>query len=68
MLGRLKKMLGIDGLRVDLITSETYDIEKGYVDGELSLLAKYDVEIEYIEIRIIEIYTRGRFGNKKNDE
>lgn len=68
MLGRLKKMLGIDGLRVDLITSETYDIEKGYVDGELSLLAKYDVEIEYIEIRIIEIYTRGRFGNKKTDE
>ncbi len=68
MLGRLKKMLGIDGLRIEMITSESYDIEKGQIDGELSLVAKYDVEIEYIEIRVIEIYARGRFGEKKTDE
>ena len=68
MIGRLKKMLGIDGLKVEIIASDIYDADKEYIDGELILLSKYQLVIESIEVRVIEKYTRGRFRTKKTDE
>ncbi len=68
MLGRLKKMLGIDGLKIEIITSEGYNSDHSYIDGELILLSKYQLVVESIEIRVIEKYSRGRFRTKKTDE
>ena len=68
MIGRLKKMLGIDGLKVEIISAEGYDSDQGYIEGELILLSKYQLVIDSIEIRVIEKYSRGRMGGKKTDE
>jgi len=68
MIGRLKKMLGVDGLKIELITAEAYDSDDNFIDGELILLSKYNLKIEHIEIRVVEKYSRGRFGSKKTDE
>lgn len=61
-------MLGIDGLKVEIITSDGYDSDHSYIEGELILLSKYELVIDSIEIRVIEKYSRGRFRTKKTDE
>lgn len=68
MIGRLKKMLGIDGLKVEIITADAYDSDHSYIEGELILLSKYQLVIDSIEIRVVEKYSRGRFRTKKTDE
>ena len=68
MLTKLKKMLGIDGLQIHLIASESQNEASGYIEGEIVLNAKYDLQISHIELRCIEKYSRGRMKGKKSDE
>lgn len=68
MIGRLKKMLGIDGLKLELICADSLDMNASVVEGEIVMISKYEVVIEAIEVRFIEKYSRGRMGGKKTDE
>lgn len=67
MIGQFKKWLGIDCLKLEIVTADIYDIDSSYIDAELILYSKCDIEIENIEIVIVEKYIRGRLKDKKTD-
>lgn len=68
MLNKIKKILGVDGLQVFIICRDNHVQREEMISGELLLNPKYDLAIEYAEIRLIEKYIRGHLRNKKSDE
>jgi len=68
MLGKIKRALGIEGVRVDLICDDHFHPELAMVDGVLKFTTKSDGKVRSFRINLIESYTRGRKGNKLTDE
>lgn len=68
MLGGLKKMLGIEGVKMELITPEEVDKSGGAISGTIQLVAKGDRIVEFVEVDLIEKYQRGRKKAKLIDE
>ena len=60
MLKKIKDILGIEGVRIELLLEESYDIKDGLIKGQLSFSALSDKRVEYIVIKLIEKYKRGR--------
>src|SRR5690606_9865171 len=68
MLKKVKKWLGIEGVRINVdVPSEIFLHEKK-ISGLLLLESKQDSEISEIRLRLIEKYSRGRKQNKLIDE
>jgi len=68
MIGRVKKILGIDSLKLEIITKDRYDNRASCIEAELVVLGKCDGNIREIEVSVIEKYSRGRFGGKQTDQ
>lgn len=69
MLGGIKKILGIEGVSIEIIVPESINYDKSKViEGYVKLLAKGDSEIKSISFKLIEKYQRGRKGSKLIDE
>ena len=68
MLGKLKKVLGIEGVKVELILSEPVDKKNQKISGELKFTTKTTGKVNKIIIKLIEKYSRGRGKNKLIDE
>lgn len=68
MLGNLKKVLGIEGLKVDVIIPEEIRQSQGVVHGKIVLTTLRDTQLKSIAIKVIEKYSRGRGENYKVNE
>lgn len=67
--GKLKKKLGIEGVKLSLETPERIKKDAGMLTGQVNLTSLSDNnKILSIEIQIIEKYTRGRGHQKLIDE
>jgi len=65
MFGKVKKILGIEGVKLELIVPDKVDREAGIVSGIVKLTSLSDNNlIESIHLKMIEKYSRGR-GNSK---
>lgn len=68
MLGKIKKVLGIEGVRVELICEATFEQKTAMVDGLLKFTTKSDGKVKSFKIKLVELYSRGRKKNKLTDE
>ena len=68
MFGRVKRWLGIEGVKVELIIPEKVRSSESTVDGLIRLHSMHEQTVESIHVRLIEKYKRGRKGNKLVDE
>ena len=68
MLGKLKKVLGIEGVKVELILDTPIDKKIQKISGELKFTTKTKGKVNGISIKLIEKYSRGRGKSKLVDE
>ncbi len=68
MLKKVKKWLGIEGVRITVDVPEDIFIHEKKVSGTLILESKQESTISQIRMRLIEKYSRGRKHNKLIDE
>ena len=68
MLGKLKKVLGIEGIKVELKLDTPIDKKNQKISGELKFTTKTKGKVNKINIKLIEKYSRGRGKAKLVDE
>ena len=68
MLNKVKKWLGIEGVKLELILPETAKEETGRINGKIRFYSMQDQKVTYIKVVMIERYTRGKKQDKLIDE
>lgn len=68
MLGKVKKWLGIEGVKLELVLPETFDSSMGQIHGKLRFRSKNASEVTAVHIVMIERYSRGRKEDQRIDE
>lgn len=68
MLGRVKKWLGIEGVKVELILPETVSTREGIIRGSVRLSSMNAQSVTGLHFKLIEKYVRGRRKSKLTDE
>ncbi len=68
MFGKVKRWLGIEGVKVEIIVPEFFQISSGTLAGKLRFISMADQQVSSVELRFIEKYKRGRRGKKLIDE
>ena len=68
MLGKLKNILGIEGVKISILLDDPIMMEEEAIFGHIILSSLSDQTIQSIELKFIERYHRGRKENKLIDE
>ena len=69
MFGKVKKILGIEGVKLELIIPDKVSRDVGIVTGIVKLTSLSDNNlIESIQLKMVEKYTRGRGESKLINE
>ena len=68
MFGKVKKWLGIEGVKVELVLPEMVFEEVGAVSGQLVFHSKNQQTVRSVNLKLIEKYSRGRGQEKLVDE
>lgn len=69
MFGKVKKILGIEGVKLELILPDKVSAETGIITGMIKLTSLSDNNIiEGIQLRMVEKYSRGRGDSKLINE
>ena len=68
MLKKVKKWLGIEGVKLELILPEDVDMSSGKLTGKIQFYSMHEQTVSRLKIRLIERYTRGRKNEKVTDE
>ena len=68
MFGKVKRWLGIEGVKVELDIPAEVAAKGGFVDGKLRFYSMHDQVVQSIKVRMREKYKRGRRKNKLVDE
>jgi len=68
MLGKVKKWLGIEGIKVQLIIPEAVSGKDGTIDGRLQFYSMHAQTISSLHFKLIEKYIRGRKKRRLTDE
>ncbi|MBP9196483.1 MAG: hypothetical protein KBF35_02355 [Saprospiraceae bacterium] len=69
MFGKVKKILGIEGVKLELIIPDNVSAETGIIIGIIKLTSLSDNNIiEGIHLRMVEKYSRGRGDSKLINE
>jgi hypothetical protein len=68
MFGKVKKWLGIEGVKVELMLPEMAFEEVGAVSGQLVFHSKNQQVVKSVNLKMIEKYSRGRGQEKLVDE
>lgn len=69
MFGKIKKILGIEGVKIQLDIPETVREKEGVIEGKVILTSlRDDSVVEAVKITVIEKYSRGRRKSKLIDE
>lgn len=67
MFGKVKKWLGIEGVKISLIIPEEVRLDSKEVEGNIKLESMHTQTVTRITISLFEKYTRGRFKQKLTD-
>lgn len=68
MLGKVKKWLGIEGVKLELVLPPDFNPRKGRLEGTVKLMSKNPQTVTGINIALIEKYARGRNEEQLIDE
>lgn len=68
MLGKVKKWLGIEGAKLELILPEEWPITEKSLPGRVRIFTKNAQTVTTIKFALIERYNRGRGKEKRTDE
>lgn len=68
MLDKVKKWLGIEGVKLELILPETVQESNGVVTGQIRLFSMTQQKVSTIKVKMLERYSRGRKQDKLTDE
>ena len=68
MLGRVKKWLGIEGVKLTIEVPEEIDKSSGQVEGKLRFESMNQQTVSWFKVAMIEKYTRGKGKEKRIDE
>ena len=68
MLGRVKKWLGIEGVKVEIILPDSIKKSEGKISGTVKFSSMHAQTVTSLHFKIIEKYRRGRRKNKRTDE
>ncbi|MCB0647612.1 MAG: sporulation protein [Saprospiraceae bacterium] len=68
MFGEIKKMLGIEDIRINIEIPEKVKASSGIINGKVIVTSLRDSSLDHIEVKLIEKYSRGRKENKLVDE
>lgn len=68
MLGKLKRVLGIEGVKVEMNVKLPIDKAEKVINGNLKFTTKSESVVKGITIKLVEKYSRGRGKNKLIDE
>ena len=68
MIGKVKRWLGIEGVKLELVVPEEIEKESGRIKGKIRLHSKADQRVKYIRVHLIERYSRGKKDEKRIDE
>ncbi|MEM8582935.1 MAG: hypothetical protein AAGF87_01635 [Bacteroidota bacterium] len=68
MLGKVKKWLGIEGVKLELVLPEVWDSDMGRLAGKLRFRSKNTSEVTAVHIVLVERYSRGRKEEQRIDE
>lgn len=68
MLKKVKKWLGIEGVKIAIETKQPIELNSGKVEGKLLFESRQFSEVSNITLRLMERYARGRGSEKLIDE
>lgn len=68
MIGRVKKWLGIEGVKLELILPEEIKATEGMIKGDILFQSMNPQQVTRIKLVLIEKYSRGRGKEKLIDE
>lgn len=68
MLRRVKKWLGIEGVKVELRLPESVSKKDGSINGTIEFSSMHPQTVTSIQLKLIEKYSRGRKKQKLTDE
>lgn len=68
MIGKVKKWLGIEGVRMELLVSELFNPKDKKLSGALRFYSKTPQRVTGIKVSLIERYGRGRGTDRLIDE
>ena len=68
MFGRVKRWLGIEGVKVELIIPEKVSADDGEVSGVIRFYSMHEQTVKAVRVRMVENYKRGRRNSKLIDE
>lgn len=68
MLGKVKKWLGIEGVKLELDLPEEVSIKDRKINGKLRFMSMHPQKVSYIKVVLIERYARGRGDERLIDE
>lgn len=68
MIDKVKQWFGIEGVKVELILPEATLMNSGIIKGQLQFTSMNEQTVQSVQLKLIEIYTRGRRSNKVTTE
>jgi hypothetical protein len=68
MFGRVKKWFGIEGTKIRLHVLPSYPKNVETINGEIEIYSKRPEKVLAIQLKFIEVYSRGRAEEKRIDE
>lgn len=68
MFGKVKKWLGIEGVKLEISLAEEVKISDGKITGSLQLQSLSEQKITKLTVRLVEKYRRGRKKEMLTDE
>lgn len=68
MFGKVKKWLGIEGVKLELLLPEEVKADSGVLQGSIRFTSMNNQTVTFIKVIIVEKFTRGRGEEKLIDE
>ena len=68
MFGKVKRWLGIEGVKVELLVPDTIPASEEVIEGKIRFHTMHTQKVTSIKLTLTEKYTRGRFKNKLTDQ
>ena len=68
MFGKVKRWLGIEGVKLDLFVPEEVNVGEGSIDGKVRFSSMHAQTVTAIKVVMIERFVRGRGKDKLIDE
>lgn len=68
MFGKVKKWLGIEGVKLELVIPEEIEASQGVIHGKVQFYSMNPQTVTFIKVVLIERYTRGRGKERLSDE